>query len=68
MYVSNIQFGILLKSGRFSILMEKVRRGEDQGPFSKEEGTILMYLVALGVDWFLNRDIVHRDLMASNIE
>jgi serine/threonine protein kinase len=42
-------------------------RGKDCGPFSKEEGELIIYDVALGVNWLHSRGIVHRDLKASNV-
>ncbi|KAG0603255.1 hypothetical protein M758_10G079400 [Ceratodon purpureus] len=73
--------GILLKNCQFAFLMEKddfdlrslieremeLRSDGDCGPFSKEDGEIIMYHIALGVEWLHNRDIIHRDLKASNV-
>jgi hypothetical protein len=66
-----VHLGILLKGGRFAFLMKKQHfdlctliecnmklRSEDRGPSSKEEAKLLMYRVALQVDWLHNRDIV----------
>jgi serine/threonine protein kinase len=43
------------------------KSGKDCGPFSKEEAEVMMYSVALGVDWLHGHGIVHRDLKASNV-
>ncbi|KAG0603244.1 hypothetical protein M758_10G078300 [Ceratodon purpureus] len=73
--------GILLENGQFAFLMQKEhfdlrsliehkmesRSDRDSGPFSKEDGEIIMYHIALGVEWLHNRDIIHRDLKASNV-
>ena len=76
-----VNCGILLKDGRFAFLMVKehfdlrnlIERSmkskinKDCGPFSKEEAEVMMYDIALGVDWLHGHDIVHRDLKASNV-
>jgi hypothetical protein len=64
-YFCKVLRGILLENGRFAFLMENdyfdlcnlielqmgSRSGKDSGPFSKEEAQIIMYDVALGVNW-----------------
>ncbi|KAG0559090.1 hypothetical protein KC19_10G078400 [Ceratodon purpureus] len=81
MYFCRIHRGILLENGQFAFLMEKEdfdlrslierqmksRSDGDSGPFSKEDGEVIMYYIALGVEWLHNRDIIHRDLKASNV-
>ena len=72
--------GTLLRDGRFGFLM--IREGKDLrslidcnmfevghgcGPFPKEKAEEIMYRVALGLEWLHNRDIIHRDLKASNV-
>jgi serine/threonine protein kinase len=73
--------GILLKNGRFAFLMEKdhydlrnlIERqmgsisGNNYGLFPKEEAELIMYDVALGVNWLHSRGIIHRHLKASNV-
>ncbi|KAG0586774.1 hypothetical protein KC19_2G116000 [Ceratodon purpureus] len=73
--------GILMKNGQFAFLMQKddfdlrsliernmkLRSDGDCGPFSKEDGEVMMYDIALGLEWLHNRDIIHRDLKASNV-
>ncbi|KAG0603162.1 hypothetical protein M758_10G070900 [Ceratodon purpureus] len=73
--------GTLLENGRFAFLMQKddfdlrslierkmeLRIDGDCRPFSKEDGEVMMYDIALGVEWLHNRDITHRDLKASNV-
>ncbi|KAG0559041.1 hypothetical protein KC19_10G074000 [Ceratodon purpureus] len=80
-YFCKVLRGILLKNGQFAFLMHKddfdlrslierkmeSRSDGDCGPFSKEDGEIIMYSIALGVEWLHNRDIIHRDLKASNV-
>ncbi|KAG0559194.1 hypothetical protein KC19_10G085900 [Ceratodon purpureus] len=80
-YFCQVLRGILLKNGQFAFLMQKddfdlrsliernmeLRSGGDCGPFSREDGELMMYDIALGVDWLHNRDIIHRDLKASNV-
>ncbi|KAG0603236.1 hypothetical protein M758_10G077700 [Ceratodon purpureus] len=76
-----IHRGILLENGQFAFLMEKedfnlrslidrkmgLRSDGDCGPFSKEDGEIMIYYIALGVEWLHNRNIIHKDLKASNV-
>ena len=80
-YYSEVYPGTLLEDGRFAFLMVKehfdlhsliecemkFKGGEGDGPFSKEEAELMMYGVALGVEWLHNHEIVHRDLKASNV-
>jgi len=80
-YFCKVIHGILLEDGRFAFLMEKEhldlrtlierqmgsRSGNDCGPFTKEEAQLIMYGVALGVNWLHSRGIIHRDLKASNV-
>ncbi|KAG0603225.1 hypothetical protein M758_10G076800 [Ceratodon purpureus] len=80
-YRCKVHRGILLENGQFAFLMEKddfdlrslieremeLRSGGDYGPFSKEDGEMIMYYIALGVEWLHNRGIIHRDLKASNV-
>ncbi|KAG0559164.1 hypothetical protein M758_10G082200 [Ceratodon purpureus] len=80
-YFCHVHRGILLKNGQFAFLMRKddldlrsliernmgLRSDGDCGPFSKEECEVMMYDIALGVEWLHNRDIIHRDLKASNV-
>ncbi|KAG0588652.1 hypothetical protein KC19_2G259700 [Ceratodon purpureus] len=77
----SVHCGTLLEDGRFAFLMKKehldLRRLIDDkmklispnkcGPFSKEVAEELMFDVALGMSWLHSRDIVHRDLKASNV-
>ncbi|KAG0587580.1 hypothetical protein KC19_2G174600 [Ceratodon purpureus] len=80
-FFCSVDCGTLLKGGRFAFLMKKehldLRRLIDDkmklisttnsGPFSKCDAEELMFDVALGMSWLHNRDIVHRDLKASNV-
>ena len=80
-YQCSVFGGTLLEDGRFAFLMEKEhfdlrsliernmksKHGECGGPFPKEEVELMMYEVALGVEWLHNHNIVHRDLKASNV-
>ncbi|KAG0562278.1 hypothetical protein KC19_9G133100 [Ceratodon purpureus] len=80
-FSSHVQCGTLSENGRFAFLMYKehldLRRLIDEkmklisskngGPFSKEVVEELMFDVALGMSWLHSRDIVHRDLKASNV-
>ena len=80
-FFCSMQFGTLLEDGRFAFLMKKehldVQRLIDEkmklistnncGPFSKKVVDNLMFDVALGMSWLQSRDIVHRDLKASNM-
>ena len=80
-YSCEVYNGILLEDGRFAFLMVKEhfdlcslidremksKGGEGGGPFSKEEAELMMYSVALGVEWLHNHGMVHRDLKASNV-
>jgi len=42
-------------------------RPNDKGPFSKDNVEFIMYDIARGMDQFHGRDIVHRDIKASNV-
>ncbi|KAG0627583.1 hypothetical protein M758_2G212800 [Ceratodon purpureus] len=80
-FYCEVQCGILLEDGRFAFLMAKehldLRRFIDDkmksistsncGPFSKEVVEELIFEIALGMSWLHSRDIVHRDLKASNV-
>ena len=80
-YQCTVFRGTLLEDGRFAFLMVKEhfdlrsliernmksKGGESGGPFLKEEGEVMMYQIALGVEWLHKHDIVHRDLKASNV-
>jgi serine/threonine protein kinase len=80
-FFSGVVHGILLEDGRFAFLMVKEhfdlryviernmksRSSRGRGPFSKEEAELIMYEVALGMDWLHSHNIVHRDLKASNV-
>ncbi|KAG0588648.1 hypothetical protein KC19_2G259200 [Ceratodon purpureus] len=80
-FYCDVQCGTMLDDGRFAFLMMKehvdLRRLIDDkmkltsttncGPFSREVGEQLMFEIALGMSWLHNRDIVHRDLKASNV-
>jgi hypothetical protein len=80
-FFSSVVHGILLQDGRFAFLMAKehfdlryvierntkLRSSRGRGPFSKEEAELIMYEVALGMDWLHSHNIVHRDLKASNV-
>ena len=77
----HVNMGTILKDGRFAFLMEKedfdlrtlidynmaLKCGKKCVPFSKKEAELLMYQVAMGVDWLHGQDIIHRDLKASNV-
>jgi serine/threonine protein kinase len=81
MYICNVYLGTLLWDGRFAFVMVKesidlrslidgiMARtvGERGTPFSKEEGEEIMFDIAIGMGWLLSRNIVHRDLKASNV-
>lgn len=76
-YVSNIFCGTLLSDGRYAFVMKRepedlrhvIDRStvQDCGPFSKEIAERIMHSIALGMAWLHDRNIVHRDLKASNI-
>ncbi|KAG0561561.1 hypothetical protein KC19_9G073500 [Ceratodon purpureus] len=80
-YFCKVHRGILLENGQFAFLMEKehfdlrsliegkmeLKSDGDSGPFSKEDGEVMMYHIALGLEWLHNHDIIHRDLKASNV-
>ena len=77
---SQVACGTLLRDGRFGFLMVKEEKdlrslidcnmlevGHGCGPFPKEKAEEIMYRVARGMEWLHNRDIIHRDLKASNV-
>lgn len=79
-FVSGLENGILLPSGQFGFIMRKqdedLRRliersrphcGYASGPFEKKRLEFYLYQIACGMDWLHKRDIVHRDLKASNV-
>ena len=80
-FQSAVLNGILLENGKFAFLMAKehfdlrhvidcnmkLRSSKGKGPFSKEEAKVIMYHVALEMDWLHSHNIVHRDLKASNV-
>jgi serine/threonine protein kinase len=47
--------------------MMKSKTSRSSGPFSKVITEEIMWLVAKGMDWLHSRNIVHRDLKASNV-
>ncbi|KAG0585021.1 hypothetical protein KC19_3G251500 [Ceratodon purpureus] len=79
-YHCEVMYGILLKDGRFAFLMKRededlrcfiekrmLEIGGERGPFTKEEGEVIMYQIARGMEWLHEHNIVHRDLKASNV-
>ena len=50
-----------------SVVDYLVRLGKDGGPFSKEEAELLIYHIALGLEWLHNHNIVHQGLKAFNV-
>jgi serine/threonine protein kinase len=76
---SSIVHGILLEDGRFAFLIGKehsdlwrliecnLKTISNRGPFYEEEAELIMYHVALGMDWLHSHNIVHRNLKASNV-
>ncbi|KAG0625194.1 hypothetical protein M758_2G035200 [Ceratodon purpureus] len=79
-YYCEVFFGILLEDGRFAFLMKREHKdlrklidqrmleiGQGEGPFSKEDGELIMYKIACGMNWLHERNIIHRDLKASNV-
>jgi serine/threonine protein kinase len=80
-FQSGVVHGILLEDGRFAFLMAKedfdvrdvIERNmkssssEGKGPFSVAEVELIMYKIALGMDWLYSCNIVHRDLKALNV-
>ncbi|KAG0625852.1 hypothetical protein M758_2G084500 [Ceratodon purpureus] len=81
MYTCHVGYGILLKNGRFAFLMKREREDlrnfidhqmklnikKGFGPFVQDDVVYIMYRVAQGVEWLHKRNIVHRDLKASNV-
>jgi hypothetical protein len=79
----DVMYGTLLEDGRFGFLMTKEDEdlrsvidrkmiknvGKSHGPFRKDsqDAEMIMYRIALGMDWLHSHDIVHRDLKASNV-
>ncbi|KAG0586010.1 hypothetical protein KC19_2G056300 [Ceratodon purpureus] len=79
-YNCDVTCGVLLEDGRFAFLMIRehgdlrcliewlmLEIGEERGPFIKEEGEVIMYQIAKGMEWLHEHNIVHRDLKASNV-
>jgi hypothetical protein len=82
-YFCQVMYGTLLEDGRFGFLMTKEDEdlrsvidrkmiknvGKSHGPFRKDsqDAEMIMYRIALGMDWLHSHDIVHRDLKASNV-
>jgi hypothetical protein len=80
-HVCNILCGTLLKDGRFSFLIQReqedlrtviernmnLKTDLNHGPFPKEVAERIMYDVALGMYWLHSRNILHRDLKASDV-
>jgi serine/threonine protein kinase len=80
-FQSEVVSGILLEDGRFAFLMEKEHfdlryviernmksnNSKGRGPFSVVQVELIMYGIALGMDWLHGHNIVHRDLKASNV-
>ncbi|KAG0586750.1 hypothetical protein KC19_2G114200 [Ceratodon purpureus] len=79
-YICQVMNGILLKDGRFAFLMIREEEdlrchierrmleiGQERGPFTKDEGEVIVCRIAKGMQWLHEHNIVHRDLKASNI-
>jgi serine/threonine protein kinase len=80
-YICDVVRATLLRDGQFAFLMVREKgdlrsvidnimlrkAGQDSGPFVTGVARRIMYQVAKGMDSLHNRDIIHRDLKASNV-